>query len=94
MKKWYRFDEGLSQIERLEVLIDSPLLKLVAPRLPAHGTRTKPALADPAALLVVGAATVIFGSHRAWRASVTSWSNTPARIHSSRRVRRVVSETW
>lgn len=64
MKKWYRFDEGLSQIERLEVLIDSPLLKLVAPRLPAHGTRTKPALADPAALLVVGAATVIFGSDR------------------------------
>lgn len=64
MQKWYGFDDGVAQIERLEILIDSPLLKLVAPHLPAHGTRTKPALADPAALLVVGEATVIFGSDR------------------------------
>lgn len=64
MQKWYRFDDGLAQIERLEILIDSPLLKLVAPHLPAHGTRTKPALAAPGALLVVGTATVIYGSDR------------------------------
>lgn len=64
MQKWYRFDEGLAQLERLEILIDSPLLKLVAPHLPQHGVRTKPALADPAALLVVGAATVIYEADR------------------------------
>jgi len=61
----YDFESGLSQMERLEVLTASPLLRLSSECLPRHGMSTKPAVADPAALMVLGAATVTFGSDRA-----------------------------
>lgn len=61
----YDFTAGLSQVERIEVLIGSPLLWLLGPALPVYGMATKPSAAEPAALLVVGAATLICGSDRA-----------------------------
>ncbi|UDY34026.1 hypothetical protein [Dermatobacter hominis] len=61
----YDFDKGLADVERLEVLIASPLLHVLGRDLPAYGTSTKPSAAEPAALLVVGAATLICGSDRA-----------------------------
>ena len=58
------FDLGLAMLERLEVMIESPYLRLLAPSLPMHGWATRPAAADPSVLLVVGVATVICGSDR------------------------------
>lgn len=65
VERMYDFDGGLADVERLEVLISSPLLRAVAPALPAYGATAHRASADPAALVVVGAATVICGSDRA-----------------------------
>lgn len=61
----YDFNEGLAKVEQLEVLIGSPLLRLSRPLLPHQGMTTKPSAAEPAALLVVGAATIVLGSDRA-----------------------------
>lgn len=61
----YDFNMGLSQVERLEVLIESPLLQMLRLELPTYGMSTKPSMSEPAALLVVGAATLICGSDRA-----------------------------
>lgn len=59
------FVGGLSHVERLEVLIRSPLLRLSTETLPTYGNATKPSLAEPAALIAFGVATLIFGSDRA-----------------------------
>jgi hypothetical protein len=61
----YDFDLGLAQIERLEVLIASPLLAVLVPDLPVTGEKTKRSSGEAAALIVVGAATLICGSDRA-----------------------------
>lgn len=61
----YDFDLGLAQVERLEVLIASPLLAAVTPDLPVTGEKTKRSSGEAAALIVVGAATLICGSDRA-----------------------------
>lgn len=65
MTEMYDFKRGLAQVERLEVLIGSPLLQLLRSELPVYGMATKPSSAEPASLLVVGAATLICGSDRA-----------------------------
>ncbi len=65
MPVMYDFDLGLAQIERLEVLIASPLLAVLVPDLPVTGEKTKRSSGEAAALIVVGAATLICGSDRA-----------------------------
>lgn len=58
------FESGLSVVEMLIELIESPFLAVLRETLPVHGMRTRPSVADPAALLVVGAATVVCGGDR------------------------------
>jgi hypothetical protein len=59
------FESGLSVVEMLIELIESPFLAVLKETLPVHGMRTRPSVADPSALFVVGAATVVCGGDRA-----------------------------
>jgi hypothetical protein len=59
------FEAGLAGMERLVEFIESPFLAVLKDTLPVRGMTTRPAVADPGALLVVGVASVIFGSDRA-----------------------------
>jgi hypothetical protein len=65
MRAVRNFEAGLSSIEKVIEFIESPFLAALKASLPAQGMNTKPAKAEPAALLAVGAATVVFGSDRA-----------------------------
>lgn len=58
----FSFDSGLSDIRALELLIAGPLLRLLQAELPKYGMATKPSAAEPAALMVVGVASVLCGS--------------------------------
>ena len=59
-RKAYRFD-NLANIDRLAIVANDPVLHLAAASLPQIGAATKPSVTSTAGMLVLGAATVIFG---------------------------------
>ena len=59
-RKAYRFD-NLADIDRLEIIANDPVLHLAAASLPQIGMVTKPSATSTTGMLVLGAATIIFG---------------------------------
>lgn len=60
----YDFDNGLAVGERLVILADDPVFRSAAELLPKQGEVTKKALLSTVGTLVIGAATVLYGSDR------------------------------
>ncbi len=62
----WNFDRGLAIVDRLTVLAETPLLRVAADALPPGNDRImgRPSTLTKEGLLIVGAATVLFGSDR------------------------------
>ncbi len=60
----FKFEEGLAPGDWLEILTQDPLFAMLGRALPAYGDTTRPSNASSAAVLLTGAATVVFPSDR------------------------------
>lgn len=68
------FSRGLSVMDRLRMLATTPVLHIAAEALPRAGTKTKPSKLDNAGLLLLGAASVLYGNDRKADAELdTQW---------------------